>query len=302
MIPTYPNFKKLELSDKKEIELHTEKFPPYSDFEFVSLWSWDVKEEVEVCWLNDNLVVKFTDYVMGSPFYSFLGTSRVNETCEQLLSLSSLRGYGSALGLVPHVSIEGLSGDVFAIYESREHFDYMYDIESHVTLAGGKLKARRNFLNGFLKLYPHYEAVHLDLSQAGDRAQVLDLCHRWEQHKGYSIPNENAAHHRFLSGASQFKYTAVGIRLDDKLIAYCSTIMLPNGNANALFEKVDIDYHGVHALLRSEVAKDLNSRSHRYLNYEQDLGIESLRKSKMAYVPDHFLKKYSVSLRSSESE
>ena len=48
MLPTFPEFKPLELSDKNDVENFTSKFPPYSDFNFVSMWCWDIKEEMRI--------------------------------------------------------------------------------------------------------------------------------------------------------------------------------------------------------------------------------------------------------------
>lgn len=73
MIPEFPKFKHIELIDKEEIEQITHKYPPYSDFNFVSMWSWDIKGEIRISKLNNNLVVRFTDYLSGNPFFSFLG-------------------------------------------------------------------------------------------------------------------------------------------------------------------------------------------------------------------------------------
>src|SRR6185436_18008967 len=91
-LPEFPNFKSLELSDKGAIEAITKKFPPYSDFNFVSMWAWDIKGEVRVSQLYGNLIVRFTDYLTGEPFYSFLGDSKVNETVRALLELSKRDG------------------------------------------------------------------------------------------------------------------------------------------------------------------------------------------------------------------
>ena len=88
MIPKFPNFKKLELTDKKEVEKITFKFPPYSDFNFTNMWSWNLKNEMGLSILNDNLVVKFIDYVNGQPFLSFLGDNLVNETVRELIIFS----------------------------------------------------------------------------------------------------------------------------------------------------------------------------------------------------------------------
>jgi uncharacterized protein len=295
MIPTFPEFKKLEFSDKEELERYTEQYPPYSDFCFASLWAWNVRDEMELAWLKGNLVIRFTDYVMGTPFYTFLGHREAGETVDVLLALSEKNGYGSALGLVPEVSVQNLDPAVYDAFESREHFDYVYEVEQHFSFAGGKLKSRRNFLNGFLKKYPHYTTSSLDLESSETRTQILELCRRWEENKGYPIPNDAAAHQRFLESASSFNYAALGIFLEGVLIGYCTTVLLTGGNASALFERADTEYHGVHALLRSEVAKDLHKRGFPHLNYEQDLGIQSLRQSKLAFNPSYFLKKYVVS-------
>ena len=108
MIPEFPQFKKLELSDKKDIEKFTSKFPPYSDFNFVSMWSWDIKGEMRLSVLNNNLVVRFTDYLTGNPFYSFLGDNKVNETAEQLLELSKNEGLKAELKLIPEDSVRSV--------------------------------------------------------------------------------------------------------------------------------------------------------------------------------------------------
>ncbi len=46
MLPKFPNFKKIELSDRKDVENITSRFPPYSDFNFSSLWAWDLEGEM----------------------------------------------------------------------------------------------------------------------------------------------------------------------------------------------------------------------------------------------------------------
>ncbi len=80
MIPVFPNFKKLELSDKKEVEKFTSEFPPYSDFNFISMWIWDIADNMMISQLNKNLVVVFNDYLSGKPFISFLGKNKISET------------------------------------------------------------------------------------------------------------------------------------------------------------------------------------------------------------------------------
>src|SRR6185295_15686005 len=108
----------------------THQFPPYSDFNFVSMWSWDIKGDMRICQLHGNLVVRFTDYITGEPFYSFLGNHEVNDTARQLLELSKKEGFELALKLVPEESIKHLDNMTFHIVEDRDHFDYIFDTKS----------------------------------------------------------------------------------------------------------------------------------------------------------------------------
>lgn len=73
MIPEFPQFKLIELSDKGSVEKVTQKYLPYSDFDFISMWCWNIKGKIKISKLNNNLVVRFTDYLSGNPFFSFLG-------------------------------------------------------------------------------------------------------------------------------------------------------------------------------------------------------------------------------------
>ena len=100
-IPFFPKFKNLEISDKKEVETITHQFEPYSDYNFVSLWSYNVKEEIQISKLNDNLVIKFTDYISGNPFYSFLGNNLVEDTISKLLKHSKTLNIPPLLKLIP---------------------------------------------------------------------------------------------------------------------------------------------------------------------------------------------------------
>src|SRR4051794_25871812 len=107
-IPSFPDFKPLEISDQYEIEQWVKGFPPYSDFNFVSLWSWNTSGDFEVSWLNDNLVVLFGDYGTGERFLSFLGVNQASETVDALLSYARRRGIVEELRLLPELAARAL--------------------------------------------------------------------------------------------------------------------------------------------------------------------------------------------------
>lgn len=297
MIPLFPKFKKLELADKAEIDTHTAQFPPYSDFEFGSLWSWDVKEEMEVSLLNDNLVVKFTDYTTGEPFLTFLGAKDVNETAEALLKLAASEGYCTKLHLVPEVSAVGLDPNLFVIDESRDHFDYVCDVERHIEYPGTELHSHRKLLRQFKETHPEFESVSLDVTSKEVQQEIADVYTRWNENKGFLTTSEAFAYERFLAAAGSLSCTAVGIRVNGSLVAFHIASLPPGTCANALFDKADVTYRGIYPAVDHVVAHDLIARGYTHMNIQQDLGIASLRSAKQALHPVYLLKKYSVTLK-----
>src|ERR1035437_4583862 len=120
MIPQFPEFKILELSDKKNVEKFTLKYPPYSDFNFAGTWSWDIRGQMKISQLNGNYVIRFIDYLTGGPFYTFLGNKSVNDTAKKILDLSTEEGLRPQLKMVPEDSLKNLDLTKFKIQEDRD--------------------------------------------------------------------------------------------------------------------------------------------------------------------------------------
>src|SRR6266581_1709860 len=101
MLPCFPSFKKLELSDGPVIRSYTAQFAPFSDFNFGSLWAWDVKDRVKISQLHGNLVVRFENFLSDQPFYSFMGDRALRPTASSLIDLAEAEGLEPRLELVP---------------------------------------------------------------------------------------------------------------------------------------------------------------------------------------------------------
>ena len=149
MIPEFPQFKSLELSDKKDVEKFTVQFLPYSDFNFSNIWIWDLKKEMKLSILNNNLVVRFTDYLSGKPFLSFLGKNMVNETAKDLIIFSENKYKTDTLKFIPETVIKFLDKTKFEIIPDVDSHDYIYNLSkvSFIILI---------YLNKILKYYLLY--------------------------------------------------------------------------------------------------------------------------------------------------
>lgn len=64
------------------------------------------------------------------------------------------------------------------------------------------------------------------------------------------------------------------------------------------FEKALREYDGIYAVINNEFAKTLSS--YKYINREEDMGIEGLKKSKLSYNPIILIARYNATLKMME--
>lgn len=297
----FPRFKKLKIEDQQWLEKYVRKYSPYSDFNFVSLWSYDTQGTVETSFLHDNLVVKFLDYMTNEPFYSFLGRNNVEITIETLLDHSRKNKIKEELGMVPGDSLLNYKQDgKFLIVEDVDNFDYILDVEKISTLSGNKLRGKRNFSLRFQKFYPSHKILNIDVSNSLVQKEVLELFYLWEKQKGKErkdTENELVAIQRLMRQAKKFNILSLGIYFNDRLIAFSINELAQNSYTVIDFEKADTAFIGLYQYLKQQSAKQFLKLGYHYINYEQDLGIEGLRKAKQSWGPFSYLKKYKISLK-----
>lgn len=297
-IPHFPDRKKLSLNDKGEIENFCRKFQPYSDFNFTSLYCYNVNDKVEVSWLNGNLVVLFQDYMTDEVFYSFLGDNRATETALTILNHADKSQIKSGLRLIPEHTIKLFNGDnTLLITEDKNNFDYILFIPALSEYKGKEFSNKRGHVNQFKRKYPTHDIRILDLNNADTKMQLLDLCRVLIEKKIMNISNthELPALERLLKNTNYFNVFCLGIFVHDNLRSFIICEQLDSKYVIIHFEKSDIYFVGISPLLLQELSKVFKAKGCSYLNYEQDLGIEGLRTMKQRYRPDHYLKKYIIS-------
>jgi len=296
MIPTFPEFKKLELSDKKDVEKFTSEFPPYSDFNFSNMWGWDLKGEMGFSVLNNNLIVKFTDYLNGQLFLSFLGKNMVNETAKELIAFSKKNYKTNILKLVPESVVGFLDKSEFDVISDVDSRDYVYSVKHLVNMNNWKGHSSSRGIKKFLKLHPDYVVKVCSLQEIA-KDEYLDFFKKWTRAK--NIKNilefkEYQAFKRFLE-IEDSNIKVVSLYKDEFLIGFTMFEICSNSYSIAHFSKTDISYNGnTNDILNWEEAKFLNVQKILFSNWQQDLGIPGLRKSKEKYKPDLFLNKFIV--------
>jgi uncharacterized protein len=299
MIPTFPVFKKLELSDKSDIESVTSSFPPYSDFNFVSMWSYDTNDSVEISVLQGNLVLKFQDYISLQPFFTFIGTASLWDTVRTLLEYAQKIDITQQLKLIPEIAVSHLpQGHRFHVTEDRDNFDYVIRTEDLIALAGTKYLSKRNHVNTFTRLFGDKTVIKpISVADTHDQHSIMSVFGRWEKSRRRTreqTQNEMKAIQKLFLSGTRLNLHAFGLIIDGDFAAFSIDEKTFDGHGLMHFEKADTMYTGIFEFLKRQAAIRLREMGCDFINMEQDLGLAGLRDAKMSYRPDHFLKKYLI--------
>jgi hypothetical protein len=298
--PDFPLFKKLDAADSGSIEDVTRRFPPYSDFNLVSLLSWNTNDTVEWSILHGNLAVRFDGYVSGKPpFYSLLGDNELDSAILDLLSLAGQTEVDTTLRLVPQTVVNGITDPGrFVIDEDIDNHDYVFRVAEVAECRGARFEPKRKRINRFLRSHgDNAQVLQLDLARAETQRDVLSVFSAWEHSRQLDqehVGGEFDAVTKLLRGATEQDLFTIGVVVDGALRAFsiCEVI---GAFAVAHFEKADITYNGLFQFLKQQVAIALREQGCEFVNYEQDLGLPGIRREKSSWRPATYLKKYVVS-------
>lgn len=183
-------------------------------------------------------------------------------------------------------------GDFFLIQRERDMDNYVYLSEKLISLSGKKLHGKRNHINAFKEQYSYtYEPLTED-----NLEKLIPFIEDWYQTKSEadaSLFLEKTALQNALSHFAELNLKGAMLVVDGKVVAFSIGEQLNEDTALIHFEKADVSYRGAYPMINQQFVE--NEWSHlTYINREDDMGIEGLRKAKLSYQPDLMVEMYSA--------
>lgn len=187
----------------------------------------------------------------------------------------------------------------FDITSDRDSFDYVYSAENLINLTGRKYHSKKNHLNAFYKNYP--EAEYLPITE-----EIITLCklelNGWYKERLKDEPEnpflsyERQAIIEVLNNFSAMQLKGGAIRLDGRIIAFTFGEELNADTAVIHVEKADPNIRGAYPAINQNFVA--NEWSHlKYINREEDMGLEGLRKAKESYKPVKMIEKFEAAYK-----
>jgi len=291
----YPKTKPLTLSDIEIITAYADQYSLFScEYSFANLYLWNDIYQYRLAFFKNLLIII-------DPVYDFiLMPLGENIRPSDLITLSKMlkkNGYSGNIANIPPAFI-GAHAKLslnYAIENIRDEGEYIYSTQALFTLSGKKLRKKRNHISQFIRQYPHYQVKAMNASVRKDCFEMAEKGIAERQVVSKSIQHEMTALKKALHSFTQLPLEGIAIYSGDKdknsLICFSIYSRLNRDVFTIHFEKADYAYPGAAQIINQQTAKQLIHRC-QYINREQDLGIEGLRKAKLSYDPEFIYPAY----------
>lgn len=185
-----------------------------------------------------------------------------------------------------YAKITEIAPDRYAAVESRDEFDYIYNSEDLIGLKGKNYHGKRNFINRFKTLY-NGRWEYFKIGDDETKKLALDFSWEWcklQQENESSFEAEVCAVKRALENFEALDMRGGLIKVDGKVCAF--TLATPQNERiiDIHIEKGHPDIEGAYQMINNQFAMRECSKFE-YINREEDMGLEGLRRAKMSYHP-----------------
>lgn len=283
----------LKLDDKALVE----KYIPdcckkMCDFTFGNLYSWSAAEHTEIAEKDGFLFLRST--FNGVTSYAFpWGEGDVEHALSLVVDDAYERSADLSFFCVAEEQLpflEKFFGSRLVVKEQRDYFDYVYSAERLATLSGRKLHSKKNHVNSFNRRYKYtFQPI-----RKCDIDDCVSFSHKWflENESTQRIEAERQVIDYAFKNYERLGFKGGVLRVSGEVQAYCLGEPMVDGETFCThFEKASVEYSTAYAVVNKLFAEML-ADEYKYINREDDAGVEGLRKAKTSYQPEFLVKKY----------
>lgn len=296
------DFNEICINDKALFDKYLlEAKPQISEMTFTNLFMWRNSYKFRFAEIEGLLcIISVPD--TGEPF-AFMPLGKKNpeslaKAVEKLSEYFKKNGWKLRFERVCEEDLDYMEslGDYAVSYEfDRDSSDYIYRTSDLIELRGKKYDGKRNHINKFKKLYG-YEYEKIDNTNIEACYRIMEnWCNERELSDYSDFYCEKIANSELLKNYGFLGCRGALIKVDGRFEAFTVADMLNEDTAVIHIEKANSKINGLYTFINQQFCSN-EFKDTLYINREQDLGIEGLRKAKLSYNPYRLVNKYSVNL------
>ncbi len=296
-------FKNITIDDKEIIEKYTKQNNYFlCDYCFTDIFMWRYRYSTKYCIKDGFLFLRVKSHESKNEMYlTPIGTGDLKKAVLSVIEYSRKKGNPFIMLSVPEKikdKLDTIMPDTFNFEENPDNADYIYLAEDLINLKGKKFHSKRNFINRFKETYENrweFEDITEENAEEVFRYQL-----KWyEENRSNtddSLFSETSAIALALKNFKKLGLKGGLLRLDGKIISFTLASKSYDNMYTIHIEKAEHLINGAYQMINNEFAKRY-FQDVEYVDREEDLGIEGLKKAKQSYRPVLMGVNYTASLK-----
>lgn len=281
------DFRTPALADKERIDRFVRRSGRVGcDISFANTYLWRDRYNIRVAFTDD---AYFKCYCQGDQVSGYvlpMTDGDLSAAIGEVLADARERGTAPEIGLLDEAGVRLIKeccGDRMRIEENRDNFDYLYERRHLAELSGKKYHAKRNHLSRFVRNHIDHSVEEINEENFDS---VLSVARRWQEHNADT--GELDVIRDALAHFDELGLFGLVLYVDKQPTAMCIASEINRDVCDVHFEKA-VDINEAYAVINREFA--LHYDRYVFVNREEDMGLEGLRKAKLSYHPDILLAK-----------
>jgi hypothetical protein len=296
-VPEFPRFKDLTLEDKPPCDqLFTQLPPVISEFTFTNLFIWRHAYQIKISRLQ-NFLCLLSEQGESSFFFPHIREGDVIECYQSLLQYLGRKVTLPKIVRAPEAVVAQIDWKTSGMKAEldRNQCDYVYLTQDLIELKGRKYHRKRNHIKQFQEKYS-YQYVPLTPEWIPQCLQLeAEWCDLRHCETSPGLLNESFAIKEAFTHFGELGVKGGAILINGKVEAFTMGDPLNPETVVIQIEKANPAYEGLYPTINQAFLEHQWS-GYTYVNREQDLGEEGLRKAKESYFPHHLVNKYTITL------
>lgn len=179
----------------------------------------------------------------------------------------------------------------FKIRYERDWADYIYSREKLTTLSGKKLHGKRNHIKQFQTKNPEWSYEVIDDENVEACVEMAKLWCR--NHCCQEDDEKREEFHLVIQALRNYRKLGMRgglLRTKQGVVAFTLGCPITRDTFDVSFEKAYSEVQGAYPMINQQFVKN-ELQNYKYVNREEDVGAEGLRKAKLSYYPELLLEK-----------